>query len=137
MWIGLAIAAATLVGIIYAASVKIRKAWHRGRQETVAVRDAILGREAVCDSITGKELAPALPGIGQRMANTEAQMAVITEAVAKLADTHQRLDKHEQRIEKLEAASVERIVTRAESAQAFRAMEAAINASPDEDADQP
>jgi len=137
MWIGLAVAAATLAGILYAAFLKARAAWRRGHRETVAVRDAILGRDAIIDTITRKELAPALPGIGQRMANTEAQMAVITEAVAKLADTHQRLDKHEQRIEKLEAASVERIVTRAESAQAFRAMEAAINATPDEDAPQP
>src|SRR5690348_13404056 len=125
---GAALAIAGLLAIVAGWIRWARPRIQRARADSVAIRDAILGRDAVLDSITGKELAPFLPGIGQRMANTEAQMAVITEAVAKLADTHQRLDRHEERIEKLEAAAVERVVTRTESAQMFRAMEAAINA---------
>lgn len=117
---------------------RYRKAQHDG----VAIRDAILGRDAVVDSITGKELAPALPGIGQRMAHQEQQMTTMTNAVAQLAETHAQLIEvnrslvdHESRLQKLEAAAVERVVTRAESAAAWRAMEAAHKAQPEVDAD--
>lgn len=116
---------------------KIRSA----RQDGVAIRDAILGRDPVVDSITGKEIAPALPGMGVRMAHQEQQMDLITRAVAQLASTHTRIDNHETRIQKLEEASVERVVTRAESAAAWRAMEAAhlsdppMDLEPDPDAD--
>lgn len=112
------------------------------RRDTVAIRDAILGRDAVVDSITQQELAPALPGIGQRMAHQEQQMQTMTEAVTQLAQTHQQMAEVRAevkslagRVEKLEAGTVERIVTRAESAAAFRAIEAAHNAHPDGDAD--
>lgn len=99
------------------------KRWNWERQ---AKNDVLIGRPAVLDSITGKELAPPLPGVGVRM-------DLLTETVAKLADTHLRIENHEERIKVLEEATVERVVTRAESAQAYRAIEAAINATPDED----
>lgn len=99
-------------------------------------RDALLGRDAVVDTITGEERVPALPGIGVRMAHQEQQMELLTEAVAKLASTHTRLENHETRILKLEEAAVERVVTRAESAAAWRAMEAAALATPDEEPNQ-
>ena len=47
-------------------------------------------------------------------------------------DQHVRLEDHEGRIKALEVASVERIVSRAESAAGWRAMEAAALATPDE-----
>jgi hypothetical protein len=120
----------------------LRPRYKKSKADAAAIRDAILGRDAVKDSITGKELAPPLPGIGQRMATQETQMAEITTAVAQIAATHlqlarmdQAIDEHEERIKALEDAAVERVVTKAESAAAWRAMEAAALAKPDQEAD--
>ena len=113
----------------------IRPRIHSGRKEVVAVRDAILGREAIMDSITGKEIAPAVPGMGVRMATTEENLRVLADAVAKIADSHLRLDDHETRLKNLEDARVERVVNRVESAQAWRTIEKAIEADPGETPD--
>lgn len=120
----------------------LRPRLRKTRADGVAIRDAILGRDPVVDSITGKELAPALPGIGQRMAHQETQMSEMTRAVTQLAETHAqmaevRAEVHglSGRVKKLEEAAVERVVTRAESAAAWRAMEAAALAKPDDDAE--
>lgn len=83
--------------------------------DVVAVRDSILGRPAVVDSITGKELAPALPGIGQRMDTVE-------RALVALADQHAVLEDHETRLKALEDARVERVVTQVESAAMWQAV---------------
>lgn len=111
-----------------------RNAWRTyraGRAKITAVGDAILGREAVVDTITGKEIAPALPGMGVRMAHQEQQMEAITAAVTRLASQQEAIvelkrgqDEHEERLQRLEQASVERVVTKAESAAAWRAVEA-------------
>ena len=124
-----------LAGVVLGWLRWVRPKIHRGRKEVVAVRDAILGREAITDSVTGKEIAPALPGMGVRMAHQESQMALLTDAVAKIADSHGRLESLEDRVKALEEASVERIVTRAESAQAWRAI-AAVHESDDDEPDQ-
>jgi len=113
----------------------VRPRIRRGSKEIVAVRDAILGRDPITDSVTGKEIAPALPGMGVRMATTEENLRVLAEAVAKIADSHLRLDDHEVRLKNLEDARVERVVARAESAQAWRTIEKAIQAEPDETPD--
>lgn len=102
-------------------------------REVTGVRDSILGREAIHDSITGKEIAPALPGVGVRLAENERHLSVLSDAVAKIADSHVRLEDHESRIQKLEEAAVERVVGKAESIAAYRAIEAAAQASPPED----
>lgn len=103
-------------------------------------RDAILGREPVLDTITREVIKPALPGIGTRMAHQETQMELLTVTVTKLVDQQvfqqqlaERVDSVEGRVERLEAQAVERIVSRQESANAFRAMEAAYKANPDPD----
>jgi hypothetical protein len=105
-----------------------------------AGRDALVGREAIHDSITGRELVPALPGIGVRMASTENNLTELTTAVAKLADNDQRttdLEHWRAEVEAwratVDAQSVERVVTRAESAAAWRAVEAVANGTPPED----
>lgn len=138
--------AATVVGLISALAGWWR--WGRpriekARQDGAAMRDAILGREPVIDSITGRELAPALPGIGVRMATTEEQMMLLTEAVAKIADSHVRLEHIETRVDgiaadvaDLKAGAMERIMARAESAQAWSAVEAAVKATPAEQIDE-
>lgn len=134
--------AATVVGLITALGGWFR--WGRpkvekARQDGAAMRDAILGRDPVVDSITGRELAPALPGIGVRMATTEEQMLLLTEAVAKIADSHVRLEHIETRVNGIEAdvadlkaGTMERIMARAEAAQAWSAVEAAVQATPPE-----
>ena len=86
----------------------VRPQVKRAASDIQAGRDALIGREAIFDSITGKELSPALPGIGVRMATTEQQMSVLTDAVAKLADSTLRLDDHDQRLRRLEEGVVER-----------------------------
>lgn len=109
----------------------------RAKHEATAMRDAILGRDRVVDSITGRELAEPLPGIGVRMAHQEDQMRLLTDAVSKIADSHRRLeqvehrvDRHDEEIATLKTAQMERIVARAESAQAWSAVEAAVQSQP-------
>ena len=104
---------------------------NRVKKDGAAMRDAVLGREKVVDSITGRELAPALPGIGVRMAHQEDQMRLLTDAVSKIADSHRRLEHVEMRVDEiaedvavLKAGTMERIMARAESAQAWSAVEA-------------
>lgn len=114
----------------------LRPRWKERELDRIAQRDALIGRPPVYDSITRKEISPALPGIGQRMATME-------NAVAELAASNQRHESHEahlalhdREIADLKSAQVERIVTKAESAAAWRAVEAAALASPDETPDQ-
>ena len=140
--VGLLVAVCTLLGLVVGWVRWVRPKIHNGRREVVAVRDAILGRDAIADSITGKEIAPAVPGMGVRMAHQEAQMQALTDVVARLADSQSRFDNletltgdHAVRIKALEDAVVERVVTKVESAQAWRAMEEAIKAEPDETPD--
>ena len=137
---------ATVIGIITA----LASWWRWGRpkvqqakREATAMRDAILGRERVVDSITGRELAEPLPGIGVRMAHQEEQMRMLTDAVSKIADSHrrlehveQRVDRHDEEIADLRAAQMERIVTRAESAQAWSAVEAVAKSTPPDQIDE-
>lgn len=116
--------------------------WRRARAKWVAAVDSIVGREEIRDSITDEVKVPALPGIGVRMAHQEQQMELLTVTVTKLVDQQahqqrleQRVEDHESRLAKLEQAEVERIVTRAESAAAYRAIETAIKATPDVESD--
>ena len=132
---GLIVSSIVILGAVLGWIRYVRPRMRRGYRRIVAVFDAILGREPITDSITGKEIAPAQPGIGVRMATTEENLRVLAEAVAKIADSHLRLDDHEVRLKNLEDARVERVVARAESAQAWRTIEKAIQAEPDETPD--
>jgi hypothetical protein len=135
-----------LIGVITLAAMVVsfyrlvRPKLRRASSDIRAGRDALVGREAVFDTITGKEIAPALPGIGVRMATTELQMTTLTEAVATLADNDGRLTSLElwrADVDRwrgvVDAGAVERVVTRAESAAAWRAVEAVANGTPPED----
>lgn len=113
---------AALGGILLGWLRWLRPRLHRAQAEAVAIRDSIIGRDAIRDSITGREIAPALPGVGVRLEAQERHLGVLADAVASLAQSHDRLEDHEHRITKLETAAVERIVARAESAAGWRAV---------------
>ena len=112
------------LAVLWKAIQRARKRAKDVSGDVVAVRDSILGRPAVVDSITGKELAPALPGIGQRMDTVE-------RALVALADQHTAIEDHETRIKALEDARVERVVTQAESAAMWHAV-AKVTDEPDD-----
>lgn len=129
----LAISVLTLLGLIGGYLRWVRPRVHKAARQVVAVRDSILGREAYMDSITGREIEPALPGVGVRLAAQEVQMTALTTAVTKVAESQARLENHEERISALEAGAYERIANKAESVAAFQAIEAALHANPEED----
>lgn len=115
-----------------------RPRWQNIVSDVRGIRDAMLGRDAIVDSITKKEIEPALPGIGVRMAHQEEKTDRITGTLEKLVDQqetliklHERVDGIDGRVRKLEEGAVERIVTRAESAEAFRAIQAVAGQNPD------
>jgi len=103
------------------------RAWRAARTKATAVMDAILGRDAILDSITGEEIAPALPGMGVRLAQQEQQMELITAAVTSLASQKDALNDHERRIKALEDAALERVAAKTEATAAWRAVEAVAN----------
>lgn len=111
--------------------------WGRPRfrsavRELVKFRDSVNGRDPIIDSITGKQIEPAVPGIGVRMEHQEQQMQLLTDAVAKIANSHERLERLEGRVSVLENAAVERVVNRVESAQAYAAIEAVAKSQPED-----
>jgi hypothetical protein len=115
----------------------VRPRYRKAKRDSVAIRDVLLGREAQRDTITQQETSPAIPGIGQRMSTVEHALVTFAENRHDLDSLIESRANHEDRIKKLEDASVERVVTRAESAAAWRAVEAVANAQPDVDAEQP
>lgn len=129
--VGLAIGVATLMGLVVGWLRWVRPRIRRLRAKTVMALDSLVGREAVIDTITGEEIAPALPGIGARMSHQEQQVELLSVAVTKLVDQqdHQRkleerVDSHDHRIKALEEQAIERVATKAESVAAWRAVEA-------------
>lgn len=118
----------------------VRPRWKHAKAIFVAFCDAILGREEIRDPETGRELSPAKPGIGTRMANTEATLTVLTEAVAKIADTGERMNEVEKRQNETDrrlnvietVVGVERALKQVESIELLRTMDSAINADPGE-----
>lgn len=141
-WLEVSAATAAAIGtlvVLWKYLVKAWKGWRALRAKSVAITDSILGREAVVDSITGKEIAPALPGMGVRMARWEQQLEALTSVVTQLAKQNEMFVEHdhritaaERRLDAVEAASVERVVAKAESAAAWRAVEAVAKADPAE-----
>ncbi len=122
--------ALALLGVVVTWVKVLRPRWRKAHQEVVAVKTALIGRDEIRDPVTNELLSPAQEGIGVRQARTESQMEILTDAVAKIADSHLRLENHEGRLKALEDAAVERVVSKVESAQMFQAMESAIKATP-------
>ena len=120
----------------------VRPRIKRAQQTATAIVETLVGREPIVDAATGKELVPAQPGMGVRLASVEdgqrtqaETIAKLTETVLKLDDAHHRLDTVEtdmatikSDVSALKAAAWERIATKAESAQMWRAV---ADADPD------
>lgn len=105
--------------------------WYKWGRQMTATSEAILGRAEVTDR-SGAVIQEAQPGM-------PAQVARLTEMVGRLADMHHRVDsvenrlgRVEERVEVLEAGTVERVMTKVESATAFSAIEAAVKATPED-----
>ncbi len=141
--VSVALGIIAILGAVVAHFRWVRPKYRRGRDMFVAGRDSLIGRPAIVDTITGKELSPALPGIGNRMENVEQNQIETRDALRHIAAVMEgqqiqdrRIDDHETRLHALEAAAVERIVTKAESAAAWRAVEAVSGGGlPDESAE--
>lgn len=130
-WQDVAIGAVALIVAAYSGKRWLFPRWRAIVAQFVAVRDAILGRDAILDSITGEQLAPAQKGLGPRTAELERGMELLSIAVTKLADQNTALisvtrdvSDLQTRVGRLEAASVERVVTKVESTAAWSAVEA-------------
>ena len=106
-----------------------------------AVRDTLVGRPAMRDSITDRIIpGTALPGIGERMASQEQTVADMSKSVRTLVENNQRLDDHEKRIERIEdALHIDRRLDKIESVQLLRTIEtvAQAEATPPVEGDRP
>ena len=120
-----------LLGVVLAYTRRIRPTVKRVIDVWSALTELLFGRPAEDrNPITGAPPVPAVLGIGPRLAtvehaqlaNTE-QMAVLTEAVAKLADNERRLTALEGRVTILEDSRIERVVAQAESAAMWSAVD--------------
>lgn len=104
---------------------RARRLWRR----VDGALDTLGGRPPIVDNESGRELAPALPPLGERLATME-------DALVRLATTSERMDEESRRLDTvteqvgdltrrvtvLETSSVERIAAHAESAQMWRAV---------------
>lgn len=116
-----------LVGAVRWARPRVRAVTRDSR----AIRDTLVGREAQYDSITGREIAPALPSIGQRMADSDERLDRLTAVVETIADSHVRIDALETRVTRIESIrEIERALGKVESIQLMQTMESAIKADP-------
>lgn len=97
---------------------KAKRAWNRG----VGFFQAIAGRDPIVDKASGAELSPAVPPIGERLASIDSGLSRLVEVIESTQNAHARIDNHETRITSLEVGTVERIVTKAESAEMWRAV---------------
>ena len=113
-FLGTSAGAVTAISVIGAATVAT-VAWLRkpGRQlyrKIGGALDVLVGRDAITDRATGRELAPPMLGIGQRMdvseqnhANLREDVARVVGAVESLVERNERLDDHDRRLKVVEA----------------------------------
>jgi len=126
-------AVAGTASVLVAAAIGFRRRvipwWRRVSGKFDAITETLVGREAIHDAATGKELVPAQPGLGVRIATLEEGFSELAKQSHRM-DTLERqmmqqgeqLQLHATEIAALKRAETERIVTRAESAQMWRAV---------------
>lgn len=119
--------AAVWIGWAKIVGPRLRRGWDR----VVGTFQAIAGRDAIIDKVSGKEVSPAVPPLGEQLSTINDTMSKLVAVIESNHDAHVRLDNHEGRISELEAARLERLVSQAESAHMWRAV--ADNAANDTD----
>jgi hypothetical protein len=148
MSVGVVLGLLGVAGIIIG-HFKVFLPWWGGlKGQVVSGRDTLVGRPPIVDPVSKKVIAPALPSLGERLEVHQTEInGSLRDIVAllesqqaqdrRLNDHEDRLGEHGGRIRTLEEAAVERIVTKAESASAWRAVEAVANGhdAPDESAE--
>lgn len=98
-----------------------RPRWKRFWWRLDGTLDAINGREEYVDSASGTTV-PALPPLTTRVALIETAIVEFRHNTALYTELAKRVDVHDHEIRALKEAQVERLVTRAESAQMWRAV---------------
>jgi hypothetical protein len=140
--LGIVLTLATLVGLWLTHYKVVRPWWRRIKRDVVGGRDVLVGRPAIVDPVSKKEIAPPLASLGERLEvhgerleENQAEINGTLKKVVALLESQQAQDRrlndhedqlaaHDDRIVNLENGVVERVVTKAESAAAFRAIEA-------------
>lgn len=84
-WLDLLIELGAAIAVIAGWLRFVRPRWRRIRRDLVSARDAVIGRDAIIDPASGEQVAPALPGIGARMATVEDAQASTSVALDRLA----------------------------------------------------
>ncbi len=94
----LILSAAAVIAVVYSGHKWARpRVHHRWVRFQVAV-DSIVGRPAMVDPITQKVLAPALPGIGERMASIETLVEHLVLSDKRHESHDQHLAIHDQKL---------------------------------------
>lgn len=109
----------------------LRPRLHRAGQFLGRIDETINGRAETRDHY-GKLLAPAVPALADRVGELTDVVRELVSHREDLDSMKAAVDAHENRITRLESAAVERVVTKAESAAAWRAVEAVAQRDPDE-----
>lgn len=128
-------AVVVILGGIVGAWLKYgRPRWSKAVHFVARVDETINGRPAEVDAY-GRERAPEIPALADQHAVMAQQLGQLTTAVQALVTHTERLDgigTHvddlDRRVVKLEEASIERTVARADSALGWAAVKAAIEA---------
>lgn len=113
----------------------VRPRYRKAKRTVAAVTETLVGRDAITDPSTGRELVPAQPGLGVRMATMEEAIVRLSHMDGRVTAVETTVGEHTRQIAELRDARIERLVTQAESAQAWRAM--ADGELTDDDEEQP
>lgn len=116
-WTIIASVTGTLLVVVPLWVKAIRPRLRKTRATFGAVVETLVGREQIRDKATGKILVEAQPGLGVRMATIEDAVVKLSDTDVRVRALENRQAAVEQRVTTLEDARVERVVTKAESAQ--------------------
>lgn len=104
---------------------RVKRGWGR----VVGIFQAIAGRDAIVDKVSGKEVAPAVPPLGEQLSTMNETIAKLVAVIESNHDAHERLNAHDkhlvahdQAIGALISGSLERAATAMSSAALLNAV---------------
>ncbi len=134
--LGIVLGLVSLVGALLAHYKVVRPWWRKLKGDVTSGRDVLVGRPPIIDPVSKKQIAEALPSLGERLEVHQTKINGSLQDIVTLLESQQaqdhRINDHEARLHALETAAVERIVTKAESVSAWRAVEAVANGNGDD-----